>query len=530
MLRTRTRPVALLASACGGGDDDDTGAGENAGTTAPPPTADVPDEDAFDPQGVLRVGADLTAIGGVGLDPATAESPADFVHLQLVYGSLLHATPEGGWEPGLAQDVSVTDPQTLEVTLRRGLVFSDGSPLDADAVKASLERNVASENVNSHRQELREISAIEVVSPTELTIRLAVPAAGTFYPLLGGIETLVVAPASIASGDVNANPIGAGPFVLERYESEVVLALRKSDTYHDAENVRLAAVEFVHTTAGSARINALRGDRIDYMQANAEDPDALRGGNVVVDRRPSDNSFVWLPICKTQPPFDDVRVRKALNHAIDRDAINQALLDGNGEPQWGFWTSNSIYYPEALEGIYEYDPDLARELLAEAGVTNLRTGIMIVGQPLADRFGEIVAQQWSEIGVQTEVVRSTNIVEDYFNEVKQPFASIPLTRTGVDKVARNFQSGSIGNVCGYDNAELNELVDTVRAVEAGSDEAVAAWARIQELLVGEEAAAIFGVFTPQVNAYNSARVGGVEFVSDVFGNLVLNVREAYIKR
>jgi peptide/nickel transport system substrate-binding protein len=265
------------------------------------------------------------------------------------------------------------------------------------------------------------------------------------------------------------------------------------------------------------------------MQANDVSPDSLRADHVEVEIVASDSSFLFIPICKSEPPFDDVRVRKALNLAIDRDALNQALLDGDGEPMWGLFTSGSVFFPSELEDIYAYDPDEAQRLLEEAGATDLEAGIVLTGQPLADRFGEAVAGQWSELGIDASTHTSTNIVEDFFVGVRYPMAAIPLARTGLDKVTRNFQAGSIGNVCDYQNDELDQLVEEIRALEADSEEAIDAWVRMQEILIDEEAGAVWGLFTPQINAFDSERVGGARFVPDVFGNLVLDVTSAYIR-
>lgn len=522
-----TLALGLVLAACSSGSE----SGGGSTTTPPPLTADVPDEGAFDPTGVVKVAANLVVFDGLDLDPAKASSPNEFPQLRLIYGTLLIANTDGTFGYDLAESAEVVDPSTVSVTLREGLTFSDGTPLDAAAVKASIERNRDANNTTTMRAELLEVASIDVGSPTELTIRLSSPVAGSFFPLLAAIETQVVSPAAVAADSVGSNPIGAGPFTVTRYDADTTLVLAKSESYWNADEIRVGGVEFLHAESGPARINALRQGQVDYAQANAEDPNALRGGSVVVDIRPSDSSFIFIPMCKTTPPFDDVRFRQALNYAIDREAINNAILNGDGEAMRGLWSQESVYFPPAFADVYPYDPDTARRLVAEAGAEGTSFGILTVGQTSSDRVAEVIADQWTQIGLNVHTVPSTNILEDFYASPtpRQPAAVTPMTRTGIDKVSRILQAGSVGNVCDYNNDQLNALVTEIRGVEGGTPAAIDAWTQLQELIVVEEALGAFVVFTPQINAYNEQRLGGVEFIPDVFGNLFLDIYKVYVR-
>src|SRR5688572_8272420 len=110
----------------------------------------------------LRMPYDLGAFGGVKFDPTTPSNPNDWYMQQWLYDSLLHQNADGSYSPALAKSATVKDPQTVEIELRPGLKFSDGTPLDAEAVKFSIERTLAAKNVGSVRAELNEISSITV--------------------------------------------------------------------------------------------------------------------------------------------------------------------------------------------------------------------------------------------------------------------------------------------------------------------------------------------------------------------------------
>src|SRR5690606_27447948 len=132
----------------------------------------------------------------------------------MLYDSLLRRKADGTYEPGLAESAEVVDPQTIHIVLRAGVTCTDGTPLDAEAVKFSIQRNRDAENVPLSA-ELQEISDITVESPTELTLHLSSPIAGAVYALLAWGDFLVVSPTAARAGnDFSTNPVGAGPFML----------------------------------------------------------------------------------------------------------------------------------------------------------------------------------------------------------------------------------------------------------------------------------------------------------------------------
>jgi ABC-type transport system substrate-binding protein len=240
---------------------------------------------------------------------------------------------------------------------------------------------------------------------------------------------------------------------------------------------------------------------------------SVQGSDFEVDTRPVENQYLWFPLCKSRPPFDDVRVRQALNFALDRDAINERLLYGEGEPMWMLWPKISAYYVDDLEGHYAYDPERARELLAEAGYADgLSLELMpFPGNPLIQQMAEVAQAQWKEVGVDVELVPSANAVNDFYVETRYPAAVLSSTRGGILKVSGPFRPGSIGNVCRYDNPELNRIIDRLAAAADGSPEATDAWAEAQRLVV-QESLALWANFIPAVHAWDGDKVGGVDFV------------------
>ena len=523
--------LALLAAACGGDDSDDTSG--TGGTTAPGATTAPGETPAdVDAGGILRYGQDLMASGGVKLDPTQMNTPTEHWMLRLIYDSLLRPTADGGFEPGLAKEATIVDPSTIHLVLQEGVSFQDGTPFNAEAVKFSIERNAAANKVQTFRMaELGQIESIDVENELELTIRLKLPIAGSFYPLLADGETIVVSPTAAQSGqDLHEEPVGAGPFRLVSYEPERLLKLEKWDGYFQADEIKLAGVEFVHTTAGTAMENALRSRAIDAgpvsSQTSAEAMEAA-GFNARIES--DENTIVWMSMqCAQYPVFQDLRVRQALAHAVDREALNQALYQGKGGVMSGLWPEGHKYLPEELEGAYAYDPDQARQLLQEAGQANLSLRLMHATTPVAQRFAEVVQQSMAEAGIRLELVPSANTVQDYYLDKKAELFVTTQSRMWTDKLTRNFAPGSTGNTCDPQSEEFTEAMNAVRGFEPGSDDAIPAWHEAQRLL-SDDARAIWGVFGTQSLVWND-RVGNPSFTVSQLGVPHLDIRNVYVKQ
>jgi peptide/nickel transport system substrate-binding protein len=536
--------VTALAAACGGDDGGEEEAADTTVTTevtettvvtevVTETTVEAEEEVAFDPEGELRIGLGLVSnTSATVLDPIALPSPATPIQY-LLYDTLLRAQMNGSFEPGLASAAEVVDPSTISIELNEGILFSDGTPLDAEAVKFSIERNKNSGNTGAFAAEMQAIQDIVVESPTSLTITFSSPVAGVFFTLLSRGETLIVSPTAVQSGvDLNATPIGAGPFVLESFTPEGSMRLVKNPDYFQADDIRLAAVEYVHTNPQDpqAVVNALSSGAIDAADILSEDQvAALAGTDLETQVEASNSTLLWGQICKANPPLSDVRVRQALNFGIDRDAMNELLFQGRSEPQWGFWRQDHPFHNPEMTDFFAHDPEKARALLAEAGYPDGIRVTTFVSPGVSQRGAEILQQQWAEIGVELDIAVATNIVQEFFVDKQREMYFFPLGRSGLDKVTRNLVPGSIGNVCEWNDPELNAIVDQLRALPQSADnpETVELWHQLEELAL-TEAMNIFGVFGTVANAWNPERIGGAEFIPNFQGAPNLDVRDAYI--
>jgi len=536
--------AGLLAISTACGDDDDsggqssdstaadtttgTGGGTGATTTA---AADEPDD--VDPNGVLRIVANIAPTTANGnLDLEKLPSPAMPLHT-LIYGTLLRARPDGTVEPGLAKSAEVVDPRTIRVELQPNVTYSDGTPFDAEAVKAGIERNVASQNFRAFGAEIAQYDSITIEDPLNFTIHLKEPMAGVWYSFLARGETMAPSPKAIADGvDFQSNPVGAGPFMVESVSPERSIRLVKNPNYFEADKIRLAGVEYVHAADPTGQVNALRSGAADAMDAASSTvADGLEGApgfQVMIE--PANNITYWGQICKARPPLDDKRVRQAINFALDRDALNQLLYEGRGEPIEGLARSTDPLYDPTTKGMYARDLDKARQLLADAGYADGLTLDFFVQPGDSQRGSEVIQQQLAEVGITLDLAQSQNLLNEFFNtrpDAVRIGIFFGLERGGLDRITRTFIPGGSGNICQTVHQPLIDMVEEMQGLQADSPEFKAVWAEASQYVM-EEALALFGVFGVWRNVV-SEDIGNPTFIASFQGTPFLDIQNAYMK-
>jgi peptide/nickel transport system substrate-binding protein len=494
--------VSLLMASCGSDDDTD---GAESPQEAP----------EYDPDGVLRVGTDLVRNGGFGFDP-TRMGIGLYVDATPVLAPLLTRGAGGDFQPYLAKEATIADPRTIEVVLRPDLEFSDGSPVNAAAVKATFDRNLASNNTNGLAiVDMRNVETIQETSPTEFTIRLKTPSAAVVYGLLAGIEFAPMAPSSFTSGaDIHQKPVGAGPMMVTEFTPGSRIVMKKNPNYWDAENVLLGGMEYVHVTAEAAT-NAMLANQVDWVRlSNVEQVRGLSGsyvGDIAPTTAPSQ-----IGLCATQAPLNDLRVRQAIAYAVDRDQFNDVIWAGQSEPAWDLWPSGSPFHNEDLDGNYEKDLTKARSLLSEAGYPNGLSFTMYARAP-EQRIAELLQGQLKQAGIDMKIVIGTDLAGDYFQNARTNSAWIGQNRPGIDKVSRFYLSNSFANACKFPMPKVDALNAQLIGLELESPEAIAIWEELQEVIFEEYLPYIQLVFHSDMHGYNADRVGELVSYYDQLG-------------
>jgi peptide/nickel transport system substrate-binding protein len=506
--------LSLVAAACGS-----SSSGGGGGTKAA----------EADPAGILRLPSDLSAPTLAQFDPISVDVLLTPLH-EYMYGTLLKLDSKGKIQPGLAEKIEVIDSSNLTITLRAGLKFSDGSVLDAAALKFSWERTVSKGKPGGIEAEFREFDLLTVVSPTVMKVHLKTPIAGAFFRLMRYAEASPVSMTAVNAGiDLNKTPIGAGPFKLQTFVASQTLKLVKSDTYWDAANVKIAGIDYVNVTA-QALNTAVKSASLDFTLLSAPQSTEVAGSpGFTIETKPTNGVQLIAFMCKSRPPFDNLKVRQALNYAIDRDSLNQVIYGGKGEPMAGFNFSSSPFYDASLKGTYSYDPTKAKALLAEAGVTNLEFTMLFTSGTDGQQGGEILQQQFAKSGIKINL-KPIAATQDFFPDaLAGPAYFFPLQRIGLPKISRTLVPGTIGNPCGWNDPELNDLVAQLRAVDENSEAGIALWKKISKYGI-DKAVWVFGVFGTLTVAINEARIDGVELFEGRTGAPTLEIDKVFIKK
>ncbi|WP_286931080.1 MULTISPECIES: ABC transporter substrate-binding protein [Aeromicrobium] len=301
------------------------------------------------------------------LDPVNVTGGHDMTFLRLIYDRLLEVDAETGQvKEGLATEWGYSeDKKTFTLKLREGVKFSDGTPVDAEAVKANLDRNFKLTKLGL----ITSVDSVEVVSPTELKLTLGEDSAWLAEQLAHNSGYMVSPKAFEASGDdVSGNPIGSGPYVIKTNVSGSQIVFEKNDDYWNDDRGFYESIDLKFFKTPVSMNQALQSGQIDVAARTAlTDIDTLKKADgIEVEVDPS-LAHYHVQFNMASPKLEDKRVRDAFNFALDREALAKAATGGYGEPTQSMYPSSSEYSSDETQSLYTYDPAKAKQLLADAG-------------------------------------------------------------------------------------------------------------------------------------------------------------------
>lgn len=382
----------LLTSSCGGGGTSTTTAGSS---------------DDVDRNASLSMGWILPP---PMMDPhATPSIVGAFPYLSLVYDRLVRVDNASGtaqFVPMLAQSWSYSgDGRTLTFALRQDATFHDGTPVNAEAVRWSLERarTLPKSTVAS---ELTSIVDVQAPDANTVVLTLNRPAADLIYRL-STLAGAIVNPAA-AKDDLSMTEAGSGPYVLDELKVGDRASFTRFDGYWDDAAQNMASIEVVGMVDDQARLNALRSGQVDAALTKvtqSADVEQLvrdsRFGVTDTDR----SAWYAMYLNTANPALADVNVRRAMNYAIDRDGISEALLGGKCTPTSQPLQNGVVGHDEGSADRYDYDPDLARRLLAESGHGDgvQLTVLTLAGVRTSDGVAVAIKEQLAQVGIDLQL-------------------------------------------------------------------------------------------------------------------------------
>jgi peptide/nickel transport system substrate-binding protein len=337
------------------------------------------------------------------LDPTSAAAGAiDQVLYSNVFEGLTRFGPDGSVNPGLAASWDISeDGLRYTFNLREGVAFHDGTAMDAEDVVFSLDRARAEDSTNAQKALFAEIEGVEAVDPTTVRVTLST-ANGSFLFNMAWGDAVIVASESIEN--IKTNPVGTGAFKFSNWvQGDQIELVRNEDYWGTPANLETATFKFISDP--TAAFAAMMAEDVDVFYSypapeNLPQFEADARFEVLVG---SSEGETILAINNLMEPFTDVRVRKAVAHAIDRQAIIDGAMFGLGTPIGTHFAPHNPDYVD-LTNNSQYDPELAKSLLTEAGYPDGFTTTLKLPPPsYARRGGEIIASQLRAVGIQTEI-------------------------------------------------------------------------------------------------------------------------------
>ena len=338
------------------------------------------------------------------LDPtAGAAAAIDEVGYANIFQGLTRIGSKGEVLPDLAESWTISDDgKVYTFKLHTGVKFHDGTTFDAEDVKFSLDRARAENSTNAQKALFAQIDTVEVVDPATVKVTLKQPQ-GAFLYNMGWGDAVIVAPESAETN--KDKPVGTGPFKFVNWAKGSSITIEKNADYW-GEPVYLDKAEFRIIPDAAAAVPALLSGDVQAF-ANVGLGDAL--AQVESDPRfkvviGSTEGETILSTNNKKPPFDNLKVRQAIAHALNREEIIKGASSGLGTPIGSHFSPGNAAYVD-LTGTYPFDVAKAKELMKEAGLENGFKATLKMPPPAYARDGgQIIASELKEIGIELELI------------------------------------------------------------------------------------------------------------------------------
>jgi peptide/nickel transport system substrate-binding protein len=350
-------------------------------------------------QGTVTVGMQLEP---PNLDPTSGAAAAiREVTYANIYEGLTRFGPDGAIQPALAQRWDVSDDgKVWTFHLREGVKFHDGTTMDAEDVKFTLDRARAEDSTNAQKQLFAPIDTVDVVDPLTVRVTLKAPSGNFDFNMAWG-DAVIMGPESAATNATN--PVGTGPYRLGQWvQGDRIELVANPDYWGEKPSLDSATFKFI--SDATAAFAAMMSEDVDVFPVFPA-PETL--AQFASDSRfqvlqGSTEGETILAMNNKQAPLDNVKVRQAISHAINRQEIIDGAMFGYGTPIGTHFAPHNPDYVD-LTGLSAHDPEKARALLAEAGVSGLKLRMHLPPPTYARRGGEIIAAQLRAVGIDTEI-------------------------------------------------------------------------------------------------------------------------------
>jgi peptide/nickel transport system substrate-binding protein len=403
----------------------------------------------------------------ITFDPHTSNAGASTVLRRMIYESFTRHNPRTmAVEPALATKWEYTKPTELVWTLRENVVFHNGQPFTADDAKWNLDRMLDPKTANPFASLFDSIESTRVVSKYVLTMTLK-----SADPVLPGkFATTVVsgfAPSGSIPTSLASKPIGTGPYKFVEWVQNDHVTLIRNGEYWDTAAPNIDTMNVKILPQEDSRIAALRAGTIDFSILTADGAKRLAGTSTLKFIKGVHGTYYAFKLNQRFKPFQDVRVRRAMDLAIDRNDIIDKALGGSGTITGPIVYGWEDYGIPPAELPYKTDLDQAKKLMADAGYAN---GFEVTGITLPEGYGGApsffptlvtAAESWKKLGITVKVtpveigtwLQKNNSIDYDLIMANKGFRGDPFTT-----LRDNWRFGANDNP-GYKNAEVEAWLD-----------------------------------------------------------------------
>lgn len=339
--------------------------------------------------------------------------------LQAAYDTLIRKNTDGTFGPALATSWEFTTPTTFRITLRDGVVFSDGSKLDAAAVKANFDS--AAQQLGPKTPLIADWTSTTIIDDKTIEIKTNSP--DPSLPLvLSQNQGMMVSPKALADhAALDQVPVGAGPYTLDTKNTLANdhYTFLKNPTYWDAKDVGFTKIVFKVYTDATAQFNALQSGQIDAMAGSSDNAKAADSLGFADEKYLS--FFMGLSLQGQTgdlvPVLKDQRVRQAMEYAVDRNELQLAI--GDGQPTTQIFPPGTEGYDKALDDKYPYDVDKAKQLLTAAGYPNgVDITVTTTNVAFFSKYAQVLQAQLAKANIRLTL---NNVqLSDYFANRNSP--------------------------------------------------------------------------------------------------------------
>lgn len=411
------------------------------------------------------------------LDPTLSNSRVNQMVLGTICERLYDVTADGEIVPRLAAaDAEVSDDlMTITIPLREGVTFSDGTAFDAEAVVKGLDRHRLLEGTR-RTSDFSAVESIEAIDELTVQVNMARPFA-PFIAALTGYSGMIVSPtaAEELAENFNEQPSCVGPFRLKESVPQTSVEVERDPNYYAADEVALDGVIFSIIPDSSIRMANLMSGDVDVIDSVPATSVGEFDGNANIQLATNDSfgyfgitvnagnrDGVGKPPAPVDSPFMDIRVRQALDLAIDRQALIDVVFDGQYTIACGPIPPSSPFSSERSQQCVEPDPERARELLEETGLELPVQFELMISTTAEDRLvGEVIQAMAAQVGfdvVLAPIEFSSGLREYNAGNYQARYGSWAGRLDPDGNTANLLGSGGAQNNGGYSNARFDELM------------------------------------------------------------------------